>query len=150
MRKLSWLVPALYIVFLLLPIYWLLNMSFKTTNEILGGIHALATEFTLENYREDLHRPDLVQGLYQFADLRRDQHRAFGRGGAAGGLRLLALPLPRRQASVLLAADQPHGARRGFRAAVLPALFGDWSVRHAISPSPCALPLQYPAGGVDS
>ena len=31
------LVPALYIIFLLLPIYWLLNMSFKTTNEILGG-----------------------------------------------------------------------------------------------------------------
>jgi ABC-type spermidine/putrescine transport system permease subunit II len=30
--------------------------------------------------------------------------------GAAGGLCLLALPLPRRQAPVLLAADQPHGA----------------------------------------
>ena len=29
--------PALYIVFLLLPIYWLVNMCFKTNNEILGG-----------------------------------------------------------------------------------------------------------------
>ncbi|MCJ8149937.1 carbohydrate ABC transporter permease, partial (plasmid) [Shinella sp. B3.7] len=27
---LSWLVPTFYIVFLLLPIYWLVNMSFKT------------------------------------------------------------------------------------------------------------------------
>ncbi len=36
-----WLVPTLYIIFLLLPIYWLINMSFKTTNEILGALHAL-------------------------------------------------------------------------------------------------------------
>ena len=27
MRKLKWLVPALYIVFLLLPIYWLLMVE---------------------------------------------------------------------------------------------------------------------------
>ncbi len=26
----SWLVPTLYIIFLLLPIYWLVNMGFKT------------------------------------------------------------------------------------------------------------------------
>jgi ABC-type glycerol-3-phosphate transport system permease component len=32
-----WIVPTLYILFLLLPIYWLLNMSFKTTNEILAA-----------------------------------------------------------------------------------------------------------------
>src|SRR5438552_1099481 len=31
------LIPTIYIVFLLLPIYWLINMSFKTTNEILDG-----------------------------------------------------------------------------------------------------------------
>src|SRR3546814_7035364 len=35
MRRHRWLVPTLYIVFLMLPIYWLLNMSFKTTNEVL-------------------------------------------------------------------------------------------------------------------
>ncbi|MEM0944737.1 MAG: carbohydrate ABC transporter permease [Pseudomonadota bacterium] len=45
------LVPILYIVFLMLPIYWLLNMSFKTTNEILGGFSLYPAEFTLENYR---------------------------------------------------------------------------------------------------
>ncbi|NNG02937.1 MAG: carbohydrate ABC transporter permease, partial [Inquilinus sp.] len=50
MRQVKWLVPTLYIVFLLLPIYWLLNMSFKTTNEILGGFSLFPREFTLENY----------------------------------------------------------------------------------------------------
>src|SRR5690606_21196744 len=31
MRRFGWLVPAIYIIFLMVPIYWLLNMSFKTT-----------------------------------------------------------------------------------------------------------------------
>ena len=34
MKKYKWLVPTIYILFLMLPIYWLLNMSFKTTTEI--------------------------------------------------------------------------------------------------------------------
>ncbi|MEM7653742.1 MAG: carbohydrate ABC transporter permease [Pseudomonadota bacterium] len=51
MRKTSkWLVPTLYILFLMLPIYWLVSMSFKTTNEILGGFSLFPQEFTLENY----------------------------------------------------------------------------------------------------
>ena len=70
-------------------------------------------------------------------------------GGAAGGLCLLALPLPRRQAPVLLAADQPHGAAGGFRAAVLPALFGGRPVRHALGGGAGPHPLQHSAGGVD-
>jgi glycerol transport system permease protein len=45
------LVPTIYIIFLLLPIYWLLNMSFKTTNEILGGFSLWPHSFTLDNYR---------------------------------------------------------------------------------------------------
>jgi glycerol transport system permease protein len=36
-RSLSWLVPTIYILFLLLPIYWLVNMSFKTNTEITGA-----------------------------------------------------------------------------------------------------------------
>ena len=43
-------VPALYILFLMLPIYWLLNMSFKTTNEILGSFTLWPNDFTFENY----------------------------------------------------------------------------------------------------
>ena len=54
MLRLKWLVPTLYIVFLLLPIYWLLNMSFKNTNEILGGFTLWPVHFTLENYAKIL------------------------------------------------------------------------------------------------
>lgn len=46
----KWLLPTVYIIFLMLPIYWLLNMSFKTTNEILGGFSLYPENFTLENY----------------------------------------------------------------------------------------------------
>ncbi|MEQ8964198.1 MAG: carbohydrate ABC transporter permease [Azospirillaceae bacterium] len=50
MKAIRILAPTLYIIFLLLPIYWLLNMSFKTTNEILGGFSLWPREFTLANY----------------------------------------------------------------------------------------------------
>jgi len=50
MRKRS-LIPILYIIFLLLPIYWLVAMSFKTTQEILGGFSLFPQTFTLENYK---------------------------------------------------------------------------------------------------
>ena len=52
MVRVKWLVPTIYIVFLMLPIYWLLNMSFKNTNEILGGFTLWPHEFTLENYQK--------------------------------------------------------------------------------------------------
>jgi glycerol transport system permease protein len=54
MKRLTWLVPTIYIVFLMLPIYWLLNMSFKNTNEILGGFTLWPQQFTLENYTKIL------------------------------------------------------------------------------------------------
>jgi glycerol transport system permease protein len=44
------IVPILYILFLLLPIYWLVAMSFKTTNEILAGFSLFPQTWTLENY----------------------------------------------------------------------------------------------------
>src|SRR5690606_30549675 len=50
--RLRWLVPAVYIIFLMVPIYWLLSMSFKSTNEILGGFTLWPQQFTLDNYRE--------------------------------------------------------------------------------------------------
>ena len=34
----------------MLPIYWLVNMSFKTTNEILGSFTLWPNNFTVENY----------------------------------------------------------------------------------------------------
>lgn len=50
MRRFKALVPALYILFLMLPIYWLVAMSFKTTNEILGGFTLWPHRLTLDNY----------------------------------------------------------------------------------------------------
>ncbi len=50
MRKFTWLIPTVYIVFLMLPIYWLISMSFKTTNEILGSFTLWPQNPTLENY----------------------------------------------------------------------------------------------------
>ena len=49
MRKRS-IIPAVYILFLMLPIYWLVTMSFKTTNEILGGFTPWPVNFTVDNY----------------------------------------------------------------------------------------------------
>ena len=49
-RNKKWITPTLYILFLMLPIYGLISMSFKTTNEILGGFSFFPQEFTLENY----------------------------------------------------------------------------------------------------
>jgi len=51
MKKFTWLVPTVYILFLMLPIYWLVIMSFKSTNEILGGFTVWPREFILQNYR---------------------------------------------------------------------------------------------------
>jgi ABC-type glycerol-3-phosphate transport system permease component len=42
-RATSPTVSTLYIIFLLLPIYWLVNMSFKTNTEITRRLLALAT-----------------------------------------------------------------------------------------------------------
>src|SRR3546814_16410157 len=69
---------------------------------------------------------------------------------SAGRLRLLALPLPRRQAPVLLAADQPHGAAGGLRAAVTATLLGARAVRHPSRGAAGALPVTHTAGVVDS
>ena len=39
-----------YIVFVLLPIYWLLNMSLQSNSEILGGLTLWPQDVTLEHY----------------------------------------------------------------------------------------------------
>ncbi|RZI63923.1 MAG: carbohydrate ABC transporter permease, partial [Pseudomonas sp.] len=46
------LIPLwIYLLFLLVPIYWLVNMSFKTNTEILGGLTLFPQDFTLANYK---------------------------------------------------------------------------------------------------
>jgi len=64
MRKATWLVPALYIVFLMLPIYWLLNMSFKNTNEILGAFSLWPRNFTFDNYIKIFTDPVWYNGYF--------------------------------------------------------------------------------------
>ena len=46
-----WLVPTLYIIFLMLPIYWLVNMSFKTNAEIVSTMTLWPHTPTLQHYR---------------------------------------------------------------------------------------------------
>ncbi len=62
MMRLRWLVPTIYIVFLMLPIYWLVSMSFKTTNEILGGFSLFPRAPTLENYVKIFTDPTWYNG----------------------------------------------------------------------------------------
>lgn len=47
----KWLIPAIYILFLLLPIYWLLNMSLKTNEEILSIFTLWPQNLTFDNYK---------------------------------------------------------------------------------------------------
>ena len=60
--RLKYLLPTVYIVFLLLPIYWLLNMSFKNTNEILGTFTLWPQTFTFENYKTIFTDPTWYTG----------------------------------------------------------------------------------------
>jgi len=62
MKRFSWLIPTIYIIFLMLPIYWLVSMSFKTTNEILGSFTLFPQEFTLENYATIFTDPTWYNG----------------------------------------------------------------------------------------
>ena len=52
MKKIKWVVPTFYIIFLMLPIYWLLNMSFKSTTEIINVYSLWPQDFTLDNYKK--------------------------------------------------------------------------------------------------
>ncbi len=40
----------IYIIFLMLPVYWLVNMSFKTNEEILGTFSLFPINLTFDNY----------------------------------------------------------------------------------------------------
>ncbi|HHS89076.1 MAG TPA: carbohydrate ABC transporter permease [Rhodobacteraceae bacterium] len=63
MRKRS-LIPLFYILFLLLPIYWLVAMSFKTTGEILSGFSLFPQTWTFDNYRTIFTDPTWYWGYF--------------------------------------------------------------------------------------
>ncbi|WP_191060132.1 carbohydrate ABC transporter permease [Geminicoccus harenae] len=52
----------IYFVFLLLPIYWLVNMSLKTNQEILSGLTLFPREPTLANFQTILTDPSWYMG----------------------------------------------------------------------------------------
>ena len=60
--SLSWLVPTIYIIFLILPIYWLINMSFKENSEITGAFSLWPTNPTLRNYTVIFTDPSWYNG----------------------------------------------------------------------------------------
>ena len=62
--KKRYLLLGLYAVFLVLPLYWLLNMSFKTNQEILGTFSLFPREFTLDNYRVIFTDPSWYMGYF--------------------------------------------------------------------------------------
>jgi glycerol transport system permease protein len=51
-----------YILFLLVPIYWLLNMSFKRNDEILGALTLWPNNFTFDNYITIFSDPSWYMG----------------------------------------------------------------------------------------
>lgn len=53
---------ALYLVFALLPIYWMVNMSFKTNEEIVSSFTLFPTHFTFANYQTILTDPSWYMG----------------------------------------------------------------------------------------
>lgn len=59
-----WVVPTLYIVFLLLPIYWLVNMSFKTNQEILSTFTLWPANPTVANYMVIFNDPSWYRGYF--------------------------------------------------------------------------------------
>ncbi|WP_431857775.1 carbohydrate ABC transporter permease [Azospirillum sp.] len=56
------IVLGLYIVFLLLPIYWLVNMSLKTNSEIVSGLTLWPHTLTFENYTKIFTDPSWYSG----------------------------------------------------------------------------------------
>ena len=53
---------ALYLVFALLPIYWMVNMSFKTNEEILSSFSFFSQHFTWANYHTIFTDPSWYSG----------------------------------------------------------------------------------------
>ncbi|MEL7229916.1 MAG: carbohydrate ABC transporter permease [Pseudomonadota bacterium] len=60
--KTSTIVMGLYLLFLTLPIYWLLNMSLKTNTEILNSFSLWPRNLTFDNYATILTDPAWYMG----------------------------------------------------------------------------------------
>ena len=61
-RPLS-VILIVYLVFLMTPIYWLINMSFKTSTEITTSMNLVPLHSTLVNYHEVFTNPAWARGF---------------------------------------------------------------------------------------
>jgi glycerol transport system permease protein len=62
MIKKRYILLGLYLTIMMLPLYWLLNMSFKTNQEILTGLSLFPKDFTFGNYLTILTDPAWYSG----------------------------------------------------------------------------------------
>ncbi|MFT6249965.1 MAG: glycerol transport system permease protein [Cognaticolwellia sp.] len=62
MNKRKTLGMTIYLLFILVPIYWLLNMSFKQNDEILGALTLWPNNFTFDNYITIFSDPSWYMG----------------------------------------------------------------------------------------
>ncbi|MFT6689501.1 MAG: glycerol transport system permease protein [Colwellia sp.] len=62
MNKRKTLGMTAYLLFILVPIYWLLNMSFKQNDEILGALTLWPNNFTFDNYITIFSDPSWYMG----------------------------------------------------------------------------------------
>ena len=65
---------SLYLVFAILPVYWMVNMSFKTNEEILSTLQPVAAALHLDHYRTIFTDVSWYSGYINSHDLRRHQH----------------------------------------------------------------------------
>ena len=61
-RVFTYFAAILLVIWTLFPIYWLLNMSFKSNTEILGGLTLFPQDFTLANYKVIFTDPSWYTG----------------------------------------------------------------------------------------
>ena len=62
MKRMTTPLLVLYLALAMLPIYWMLNMSFKTNEEITGVLTLFPANFTLANYRTIFTDPSWYSG----------------------------------------------------------------------------------------
>ena len=140
---------VLYILFLMLPIYWLVIMSFKTTNEILGGFSPWPQVWTTASYRTIFTDPTWYMGYVNsitYVTLNTvisvtaalPAAYAFSRYRFVGDKHLFFWLFTNRMAP-----------GRRLRAALPPALLRHRPLRHLHRRRARPLPLQHPARGLD-
>ncbi|MCK7512567.1 MAG: hypothetical protein MZV70_56710 [Desulfobacterales bacterium] len=110
---------SFYFVLLAIPIYWMLNMSLRRQCGHPRFVRPLScARHVCTTTSKSLPTPagiPVTSTAIIYVSMNTVMSLAVR---PARGLRVLALQVPGRQADVLLAADQPHGAARGLPAAL--------------------------------